>query len=174
MEESLLAKEVERQLLEILGKDDYASLILEIANKIELDFMELLFKIAIASVSFLLFKWFIQTSYYYILTRLNKYVRIGDLIKYNASIIGRIKTYTFTTIVIETLDGYVNIPLRIWHHSYYTKLKTPDLDIRKLRKQKDELLLEKTSLQDSICNLENIKDELKKEVDIIKKEAASK
>lgn len=152
------------RLVKVIEGEGEAQLILDIARQIELDWVELAIKIAIVAVALLLFRWFIKSLYFYILTRLNKYIRMGDLVRYNHSVTGRIKTYTFTTMVIETAEGYVNVPLSLWHSNYYTKLKTPDLDIRNLRKQKEDLELKMTSLEHTVTELEDHKQKLEDEV----------
>lgn len=114
-------------------------LIINIAKQIELDWFLLIIKVIMVAVSLLLIRHLIRSLTFYIRLRFDKYVRVGDMIRYNGNIVGRIKTYNLNSVVIETNDGYVRVPLSIWHSTHWTILKHIGNDFATLNKQKNML-----------------------------------
>ena len=127
-------------LLDNITKDQTnTQLILDIANKIDFLWFEWAIKVGLVTLVFLFFKDFIYNFFYYIRIRYDKYVGIGALIKLEGDIIGRIKGYDLQYIVIETVYGFVRIPLAKWCNSNWTQLKDSAFDLTKIRKERENL-----------------------------------
>lgn len=144
---------IKDELQKIFENEVDSELVLRIAEQIQFEWFELVIKVVIVAVGLLLLRHFVKSLFFYIRLRFDKYVRMGDLVKYNHSIIGRIKTYNLSTIVIETQEGFVRIPLSTWHNNYWTKLKDVGFDLANMRKKKEELSLEITTLSEQANDL---------------------
>lgn len=70
----------------------------------------------------------------YFLLRIDMHVGVGRSVEvYGRK--GRIKKITIFTVVVETCDGYIRIPIREWRTSRYVVLK--DIVPNKRRRQND-------------------------------------
>lgn len=129
-------------------------IITDIAQQINIYWFEWALKVGIATLIFLLFKDFIYCIFNYIRLRSDKYVGIGTLVKYN-NVIGRIKSYDFKFMVIETTEGFVRIPLEEWLSNHWTVLKQSDFNLSKTRKENEQIELKIFTLQNEIKELKN-------------------
>ncbi len=161
---------IKEQLNEITNSTKITEIIIDIANQIDFNWFEWILKIGIVAVVFLLGKNLVYSFYYYLKLRFDDHVGIGAIIKFNDSeIIGRIKNYTLTYIIIETLDGTVRIPLSVWNTTYWTLLKSNEntyIDSFKSKNKKLELQFEQERtnnkiLEDRILVLEKLAEEAK-------------
>ena len=146
---------ITEQVDKITGGGDVTETILHIAEYVDFNWFEWAIKVGIVTVAFLIGKNIVYNIYYYLRLRFDDHIGIGAIVKFNGSVIGRIQACTLTTIIIETVDGYVRIPLSVWNSTYWTQLKTADtIDFKRLKKQKEvvELKLEQERADNKAMN----------------------
>lgn len=108
---------------------DITSSVLNLAQNIDISWIEISVRICIAAIIILIFKEIIFSIYRYICIRMDRYIGIGTIIKFQNQTYGRIEDYDFRTISIRTKDGLVKIPLEVWLNSYYTQISKDSYDI---------------------------------------------
>lgn len=116
-------------LEQIVNNSDITASVLQLAQSIDISWIEISARICIAAIIILIFKEIIFSIYRYICIRMDRYIGIGTIIKFQNQTYGRIEDYDLRTISIRTKDGLVKIPLEVWLNSYYTQISKDSYDI---------------------------------------------
>lgn len=116
-------------LEQIVNNSDITASVLQLAQNIDISWIEISARICIAAIIILIFKEIIFSIYRYICIRMDRYIGIGTIIKFQNQTYGRIEDYDLRTISIRTKDGLVKIPLEVWLNSYYTQISKDAYDI---------------------------------------------
>lgn len=116
-------------LEQIVNNSDITASVLQLAQNIDISWIEISARICIAAIIILIFKEIIFSIYRYICIRMDRYIGIGTIIKFQNQTYGRIEDYDLRTISIRTKDGLVKIPLEVWLNSYYTQVSKDTYDI---------------------------------------------
>lgn len=141
---------------------DANSLLIKIANEIDLSWFEWSIRLGIAAIIFLCFKELVTSVFYYLVLRLDKHIGIGTVVKFGNNVYGKILDYNMRKISIIMQDGIVKIPLSVWLNTYYTQVTVQDIDILNLQSfneigphltRQDEKL---KYLYDELCDLKTI------------------
>lgn len=111
---------------------DTLSFIIDIATKLDSAWFDMAFKIALVAVVFLCFREVIFSVYRYLILRMDKYIGIGTVIKFNHGVYGKICGYNLRTIAISTKEGIVRIPLQVWLSTYYTQITIFNVPVSEL------------------------------------------
>lgn len=141
---------------------DITSSVLQLAQSIDISWIEISARICIAAIIILIFKEIIFSIYRYICIRMDRYIGIGTIIKFQNQTYGRIEDYDLRTISIRTKDGLVKIPLEVWLNSYYTQISKDSYDINSTADINNVRKMVQTTNKDQDAKLNYLYNELSK------------
>jgi len=112
-------------------------LVNETVNLFNAKFLTILIRVMLGLLAIVLLKIVVEGVAAWLLFRTDAYVSVGSPVEVFGKK-GWIKAATWKTVVVETGEGFLRIPMKEWHSSKYTVLKDQVLLRNRRKGDKDE------------------------------------
>jgi len=106
---------------------DAAKLVEELIKVISAEWLVALFHIILAGSAFIILKNWIESLAFYLMFRVNRYLKEGTLVEYKGMVC-RINDFTITAITLKCKKGYISIPMKCWKKTDWIVLKDKPID----------------------------------------------
>lgn len=140
---------------------DTTSAVFNLAQQIDISWIEIVAKLCIAAIIILVLKEIIFSIHRYICIRMDKYIGIGTIVKFENNTYGTIKDYNLRNVSLSTKDGIVKIPLEVWLSTYYVQVSNYNIDVEDFNNLVDNVKnMLKSSEENQEAKLKYLYDEL--------------